>query len=29
MDAILQQIGPTAEVQERLRPVYNFKAGEE
>ncbi len=29
MDSILAQIGPTAEVTERIRPVYNFKAGEE
>lgn len=29
MGAILAQIGPTAEVTERLTPVYNFKAGEE
>jgi RNA-splicing ligase RtcB len=29
MDAILAQIEPTVEVAERLRPVYNFKAGEE
>jgi RNA-splicing ligase RtcB len=29
MDAILAQIEPTVEVVERLRPVYNFKAGEE
>ena len=29
MEAILDQIGPTAEVTERLTPVYNFKAGEE
>lgn len=28
-DAILSQIGPTVEVTERLRPVYNFKAGAE
>lgn len=29
MESILAQIGPTAEVTERLTPVYNFKAGEE
>lgn len=29
MDAILAQIGPTVEVKERIRPIYNFKAGEE
>lgn len=29
MEAILEQLGPTAEVTERLAPVYNFKAGEE
>ena len=29
MDAILAQIGPTVEVTERIRPIYNFKAGEE
>lgn len=28
MDAILSQIAPAVEVVERLRPVYNFKAGE-
>ncbi len=28
MAEILAQIGPTAEVVERLRPVYNFKAAE-
>ena len=27
LDAILNQIGPTAEVIKRIRPVYNFKAG--
>lgn len=27
LDAILSQIGPTAEVVKRIRPVYNFKAG--
>ena len=26
-DAILSQIGPTAEVIRQLKPVYNFKAG--
>jgi len=29
MDAILDHIGPTADVAEIVRPVYNFKAGEE
>ena len=28
MEDILANIAPTAEVQEILRPVYNFKAGE-
>ena len=28
MDSILSQIGDTVEVVERIRPVYNFKAGE-
>lgn len=27
IDAILSQIGPTAEVVRRIRPVYNYKAG--
>ena len=27
LDEILSQIGPTAEVVSRIRPVYNFKAG--
>ena len=27
LNAILGQIGPTAEVVKRIRPVYNFKAG--
>ena len=27
LDAILSQIGPTAEVVKQIRPVYNFKAG--
>ena len=27
MDAILSQIGPTAEVVRRIKPVYNYKAG--
>ena len=26
MDEIIEQIGPTAEIVERIRPVYNFKA---
>ncbi len=29
MEAILSNIGPTAEVEKIIRPVYNFKAGEE
>lgn len=29
MEAIVSQIGPTVEILERLKPVYNFKAGEE
>ena len=29
LDAILSQIGPTVEVLERLKPIYNFKSGEE
>ena len=28
MDEIVAQIGPTAEIVERIRPVYNFKAVE-
>ena len=28
MDEILSQIGPTAEIIERIRPIYNFKAAE-
>lgn len=28
MDKIVAQIGPTAEIIERIRPVYNFKAAE-
>ena len=27
LDAILSQIGPTAEVVKQIRPVYYFKAG--
>lgn len=27
LEAILSQIGPTAEVVKQIRPVYNFKAG--
>ena len=27
LDAILSQIGPTAEVVKQIRPVYSFKAG--
>jgi RNA-splicing ligase RtcB len=26
MDEIVKQIGPTAQISERIRPVYNFKA---
>ena len=29
MDAILDNIGPTAQVVKIIRPIYNFKAGEE
>jgi RNA-splicing ligase RtcB len=28
MDDILAQIEPTARVVKRIRPIYNFKAGE-
>ena len=28
MDEILSQIDPTAEIVERIIPVYNFKAAE-
>ena len=28
LDEIVTQIGPTAEIVERIRPVYNFKAAE-
>ncbi len=28
MDEIVAQIGPTADIVERIRPVYNFKASE-
>jgi len=28
MDAILEQIRPTVDVVEHIRPIYNFKAGE-
>ena len=28
MDEIVSQIGPTAEIVERIRPVYNFKASD-
>lgn len=27
IDAILSQIGPTAEVVRQIKPVYNYKAG--
>ena len=29
MDYIVAQIGPTAEIEKVIRPLYNFKAGEE
>ncbi len=29
MDEIVAHIGPTAEIVSRIRPIYNFKAGEE
>ena len=28
MDEIIEQVGPTAKIIERIRPVYNFKASE-
>lgn len=28
MDEIVEQIGPTAEIVERIRPIYNFKAAD-
>ena len=28
IDEIVSEIGPTAEIVERIRPVYNFKAAE-
>ena len=28
MDEIVAQIGPTAEIVERIRPIYNFKAAD-
>ena len=28
MDEIVSEIGPTADILERIRPVYNFKAAE-
>lgn len=28
MEEIVAQIGPTAEIIERIRPVYNFKAAD-
>ena len=28
MDDIVANIGPTAEIIERIKPVYNFKAAE-
>lgn len=29
MEDILGNIGPTAEVTKIIRPIYNFKAGDE
>ena len=29
MEDILDNIGPTAEVRKIIRPIYNFKAGDE
>lgn len=29
MDAIVENIGPTAEIVKVIKPIYNFKAGEE
>lgn len=29
MESILEQLEPTVEVAEQIRPVYNFKAGKE
>lgn len=28
IDEIVSEIGPTADIIERIRPVYNFKAAE-
>ena len=28
MEEIIRNIGPTAQVKQRIRPVYNFKAQE-
>ncbi len=28
MDEIVEQIAPTADIVQRIRPVYNFKAAE-
>ena len=28
MDEIVAQIGPTAEIVEQIRPIYNFKAAD-
>jgi hypothetical protein len=28
MDEIVRRIEPTARIEKRIRPVYNFKAGE-
>ena len=29
MDEIIANIGPTARIVSRIRPIYNFKAGDE
>ena len=29
MEDIVKNIGPTADIQSVIKPVYNFKAGEE
>ena len=28
LNGIVSQIGPTADIVERIRPIYNFKAAE-
>ena len=28
MDEIVENIGPTAEILKRIKPIYNFKAAE-